>query len=119
MIATEHRPWKSRDMREYCVYIVRCSDGSLYTGITNDVERRLSQHNGDSDQRHFTASRKPVTLVYAARFTEVSDALAFETQIKRWSRRKKEALIAGEYEKLPALAKKDFSSSKHPPVVSP
>jgi putative endonuclease len=77
------------------VYILRCSDDSLYIGETNDVVARLSRHN-DGRASSFTASRRPVHLV----FTEVHDsreaALARERQLKRWSRAKKEALILGD-----------------------
>ena len=95
-------------MRSYYVYILRCLDGSYYVGITNDVERRLAQHQSGWDPKAYTHDRRPVELVYRAEFSEVADAIAFEKRVKRWSRKKKEALIAGEFEKLPGLAKKKF-----------
>lgn len=109
-------------MREYSyyVYIVRCSDGMYYTGITNNYERRVAEHNEGKDEKSFTFSRRPVVLVHTASFEDVFEAIAWEKTVKRWSRKKKEALIAGELERLPALAKKDFSkkNAKQPPVSS-
>jgi putative endonuclease len=90
---------------EWFVYIVECSDGSYYSGFTNSIERRMREHNDDDvDKRHYTATRQPVALVYVKGFREVWDAIAWEKRIKRWSRRKKKALIAQEFESLPALA---------------
>ncbi|MBM3228017.1 GIY-YIG nuclease family protein [Candidatus Peribacteria bacterium] len=91
-------------MRTYDVYIVRCSDGSYYTGITNDVERRIGEHNAGVDPKSYTFRRRPVRLVYVADFWDVNQAIAWEKIVKRWSRTKKEALIRGEYERLPELA---------------
>src|SRR3989344_2887373 len=86
---------------QYGVYIVRCSDGSYYTGITNDVESRIAQHNAGLDPKAYTFKRRPVKLVYSSYFTEVTQAIAWEKTVKRWSRVKKEALIRGEYKMLP------------------
>ncbi|PIR52603.1 hypothetical protein COU76_05570 [Candidatus Peregrinibacteria bacterium CG10_big_fil_rev_8_21_14_0_10_49_10] len=88
----------------YYVYILQCCDGSYYTGITNDVERRVVEHSEGCDPTCYTFSRRPVELVHKAEFAEVMDAIGFEKRVKRWSRRKKEALIVEEYEKLPGLA---------------
>lgn len=92
-------------LMQYAVYILRCSDGSYYTGVTNDVEARVSQHNLGTDASAYTFTRRPVKLVYTSWFTEVLQAIEWEKRIKRWSRKKKEALIRGEYEVLPELAK--------------
>ena len=101
-------------MVEYFVYILRCSDGSYYTGVTNNWELRVSQHKGGSDPTCYTFRRRPLECVYVASFPEVFDAIAFEKQVKRWSRKKKETFIRGEYEKLPALAKKKFNQCMSP-----
>ncbi|MBI3804071.1 MAG: GIY-YIG nuclease family protein [Nitrospirae bacterium] len=77
-------PWR--------VYIVECSDGSLYTGITNNLDRRLRQHNTGRASR-YTRSRLPVTLLYEASCTSRSDALIQEGKIKALSRAEKKALI--------------------------
>lgn len=92
-------------MKEYFVYILRCADGSYYTGITNDVQTRVGQHQIGSDPKAYTHTRRPVTLVYSATFGDVHEAIAWEKQVKGWSRKKKkEALIAGKFEKLPKLS---------------
>lgn len=103
--------------RDYFVYIVRCSDGSYYTGITNNYEERVMQHNAGDDTSCYTFSRRPVELVYIASFQQVLDAIAWEKQVKRWSRKKKEALIRKEFEKLPALSKRRKPFPKKPPAV--
>ena len=76
------------------VYIVRCSDGSLYTGWTTDVERRIKLHNQGRGAK-FTRGRGPVRLVHLESFTNKSDALKREAAIKKLTRVKKEQLIAG------------------------
>jgi putative endonuclease len=91
-------------MKDYFVYIVRCSDGSYYTGITNNIERRISEHNTGVDSRCYTFGRRPVTLVFSAMFHDVNQAIRFEKQVKGWSRKKKEAMIAGRWDYLKILA---------------
>jgi putative endonuclease len=89
----------------FAVYMLRCSDGSLYTGVTNDVEIRFTQHAGGIDPGCYTFRRRPLQLVYVADFREVTEAIAFEKQIKRWSRKKKDALIRGNQENLEKYAR--------------
>ena len=91
-------------MKTYHVYLLRCADDSYYTGITNDLARRVEEHQLGVNTRCYTFSRRPVVLVFAGLFTEVGQAIAFEKQVKGWTRRKKEALIRGEYAILSALA---------------
>jgi putative endonuclease len=79
------------------VYIVLCSDASYYTGITNDTDRRLYEHNSGIDRFCYTYTRRPVRLVYAAEFTDPNEAIRWEKQIKGWSRAKKDALIRGDF----------------------
>jgi putative endonuclease len=87
------------------VYILLCSDGSYYTGITRrDVEERVSEHTQGLDPTCYTFPRRPVSILFSVSFERVDEAVSFERQIKGWSRAKKEALIRGEYEALPALA---------------
>ncbi len=92
-------------MKDYYVYILKCSDESYYTGVTNNLERRLFEHNSGII-KGFTSSRLPVELVFAERFSDISDAIRFEKQIKGWSRKKKEALIKRDFDLLVELAKK-------------
>jgi putative endonuclease len=75
------------------VYIVRCADGTLYTGYARDPRARETVHNAGRGAR-YTAGRRPVCLVYSEAFDSRSDALKREHQLKRWSRGRKEALIA-------------------------
>ncbi len=84
------------------VYILRCADGSLYVGLANDLESRVSKHN-DGSACAFTSRRRPVTLVYSEALTAPVAALKRERQIKRWRRAKKEALIAGDLALLKRL----------------
>ena len=78
------------------VYIVRCADGSLYTGIAIDLERRIAEHNADSGLgASYTRSRRPVTLVYEEAAADRSAASKREYRIKQLSRTEKLALIAG------------------------
>ncbi len=73
-------------------YILRCADGSLYTGWTNDLEKRLKAHN-DGTGAKYTRSRRPVTLVYSAEFDTKEEAMREEYRIKHLSREGKEMVI--------------------------
>ncbi len=101
-------------MRHYYVYILHCMDGSYYTGMTNDLERRVREHNSGEDTNAFVFRRRPARLVWSASFSNPETAMEKEKQIKGWSRVKKEALIRKEYELLPALSKKQFKSGCQP-----
>jgi putative endonuclease len=74
------------------VYIVRCADGSLYTGYALDPVERAAVHNRGKGAK-YTAGRRPVTLVHMEKFDTVGDALRREHELKRWPRAKKEALL--------------------------
>ena len=88
------------------VYIVRCCDGSFYTGSTRGtLEGRVNQHNAGSFGG-YTATRRPVKLVYAQHFDRVTDAVSAERQIKGWSRAKKEALARNDFDGLKALSRR-------------
>ena len=73
------------------VYMVKCKDGSIYTGISNDVEDRIKEHNSGQGGK-YTASKRPVRLIFQEEQTDKSSALKRERQIKNWGRVKKEAL---------------------------
>jgi len=88
----------------YFVYILHCSDGSYYTGLTEDLEIRLVQHQA-GEVPGYTKSRRPVKLVFSDEFSSMDDAINRERQIKGWSRSKKEALIAGDWEGLAELSR--------------
>jgi putative endonuclease len=85
-------------------YIVECADGSFYVGSTRNLEHRIWQHNTDDEGPLYTRRRRPVRLVWAAEFEHVGAAFAFEKQVQGWSRRKRQALIDGEWDRLPAMA---------------
>jgi putative endonuclease len=88
------------------LYIVRCSDGSYYVGTARaGLERRIAEHNSGS-LGGYTATRRPVTLVFSQWFDRITDAIAAERQVKGWSRAKKEALIRGDFEGLRMLARR-------------
>jgi putative endonuclease len=78
------------------VYMVCCRDGSLYTGITKDLEKRLEEHNSGREAARYTRSRRPVKLVYAEQAGSRSAAARLEHQIKRLPREKKDELVRGE-----------------------
>lgn len=80
-------------LNQWCVYICRCNDGTLYTGITNDIERRISEHNADKCGAKYTRSRQPVELVYEEKVKSRSVAAKREYQIKRMPLPEKRALF--------------------------
>ena len=91
-------------MKSYYVYILKCSDNSYYTGVTNDMDRRLLEHEKGIAADSYTSTRRPVELVFAERFNDIWQAVAFEKQVKGWSRKKKEAIIKDNWDALPKLA---------------
>ena len=93
------------------MYILECSDGSDYVGSTNNLELRLEQLQNGEGANH-TKKRLPVSLVYFEEFERIDEAFYREKQVQGWTRRKREALINGKPELLPALAKKIFDRSK-------
>lgn len=88
----------------FYIYILRCADGSYYTGHTEDLEKRIDEHHMGAIPG-YTQKRLPVELVFTDEFPSREDALDREKQIKGWSRSKKEALIAGDWERLVELSK--------------
>ncbi len=86
------------------MYILKCEDGSYYTGSTVNLELRLAQHQNGEGSNH-TRKNLPVVLVYYEEFQKIEDAFYREKQIQGWSRKKKEALIENRSEDLPLLSK--------------
>ena len=86
------------------VYILRCRDGSYYTGCTTKLDLRIAQHKAGT-YAGYTAARLPVECVWNAEFQNIYDAIDFERRLKRWSRVKKEAVIRGEWDHLPELSR--------------
>lgn len=89
----------------FYTYILRCRDGSFYTGHTEDIDIRLAQHERGSFPDCYTYVRRPVTLAWSQEVASHYEAIAAERQIKGWSRAKKEALIAGDWERVSLLAR--------------
>lgn len=87
----------------FYAYLLRCNDGSYYAGHTDDIELRIAQHKAGA-LGGYTAKRLPVELVWSDSFPSRDDAFAAERRIKGWSRAKKEALMAGDWELISQLA---------------
>lgn len=92
-------------MKTYYVYIVQCSDQSYYTGMTNNIERRLYEHNQGINPDCYTYKRRPVKLMFVQDFNNPINAIAAEKQIKGWNRKKKEALFNDDWNQIHELAK--------------
>ena len=88
----------------FWVYILRCSDGSYYTGHTDDLENRIGSHQ-TGEMPGYTKTRLPVELVFTQEFATREEALAAELQIKGWSRAKKEALMRNDWLEVARLAR--------------
>jgi len=96
-------------MLSFYVYILKCNDGSYYTGHTDNLEKRIAQHNEGSIEG-YTARRLPVTLIFVEEFTSRIEALEAERKIKTWNRKKKEALAYKGWAGIVAMrvGKKEF-----------
>jgi predicted GIY-YIG superfamily endonuclease len=92
------------------VYILQCADGSYYVGTARlGLHKRVAEHESGTFDG-YTARRRPVLLVFSQHFQRIEDAVAAERQIKGWRREKKEALIAGKLDLLPALSRRTVRS---------
>ncbi|MEK9137936.1 MAG: GIY-YIG nuclease family protein [Bacteroidota bacterium] len=91
----------------FCVYLLKCSDGSYYVGMTENLEQRLAQHRVGLIEKSYTHSRRPVELVWSAQFPTHDQAFRRERQIKGWSRAKKEALIRGDWDGIHEIVKQE------------
>ena len=91
-------------MKAYYVYILECNDGMLYTGVTNDITRRVNEHQKGLNNTCFTFKRRPVKLIWHEMFNDIEQAIFFEKKIKKWSKAKKHALVNGDDKMLRILA---------------
>ena len=91
-------------MHYYYVYILKCHDGTFYTGITNNITRRIIEHQAGINEDCYTFFRRPVKLIFHQDFLEVEQAIYFEKKIKKWSHHKKEALANEKFHLLPKLS---------------
>ncbi|RLB03073.1 MAG: GIY-YIG nuclease family protein [Deltaproteobacteria bacterium] len=89
------------------MYILKCADETYYTGSTSNLEWRLYQHEIGKGSE-YTRKRLPIELVYVEEFERIDEAYAREKQVQKWSKKKKEALIAGKFNRLKELARKKF-----------
>ncbi len=92
-------------MEYFYIYILKCSDGSYYTGHTDNLEQRLAEHQAGFVTSCYTFTRLPVQLVFNELLESRDAAFKMEHQIKKWSRSKKEALINGDFDLLVNLSK--------------
>ncbi|MFD1616513.1 GIY-YIG nuclease family protein [Gelatiniphilus marinus] len=92
-------------MKYYYVYILLCSDSTYYTGMTNDLERRINQHKSGYKADGYTFSRRPIKLKWYLQCTNPSEAIKIEKQIKGWSQKKKKALIDENWDDLIEFSK--------------
>jgi len=99
----------------FWVYILRCADGSYNTGHTDDIERRMGQYqSGECDG--YVAARRPVKLAWSQECTTREEALTAEMRIKGWSRKKKEAMMQGDWEEVSRLAQNNSKPVRGEPV---
>lgn len=92
-------------MKTYFVYILKCNDNSYYTGFTNNLERRLTEHHSGKNNGCYTFDKRPLELKWFEIFNNSLDAISIEKKIKGWSRVKKEALIKQDWDKLVLYSK--------------
>ncbi len=102
--STQNKPQAMNKTHYYFVYLLKCADRSYYTGVTNDLQRRIQEHKDGSNRSAYTYHRRPLELVFHIEFENIKEAIAFEKRVKGWSRKKKEALINKEWDSLPKLS---------------
>jgi len=85
------------------VYILKCKNGAYYTGHTDNIDKRMSEHNLGLIDKCYTKKMRPVELIFAQDFSTRDDAFCAERQIKGWSRKKKEALMRGDWQEIQEL----------------
>jgi len=103
-------------MKTNYVYILKCSDNLLYTGITNDITRRFEEHQKGLNKNCFTYKRRPLELIFSQVFNDVEQAIYFEKKIKKWSAKKKNALADNDFDMLQILAEcRNATHSKYDP----
>jgi putative endonuclease len=101
-------------MKLYYVYLLKCKDGTFYTGFTNNLERRFREHQLGLNRNCYTFSRRPLNLVFYQEFLNAEQAIYFEKKIKKWSNAKKEALAKDNWEHLKFLSEcKNHTSHKN------
>jgi predicted GIY-YIG superfamily endonuclease len=110
----QNRRVHKKGYKMFWVYILRCADGSYYTGHTDNLKMRIGQHQA-GECAGYTVTRLPLEFVWSQEFLTREEALSAERQIKGWSRKKKEAMIQGDWVEVSRLAQ---SKSIHPSTSS-
>jgi putative endonuclease len=95
-------------MNYFYIYILQCSDDSYYIGHTSELERRVHEHYAGIFNTCYTFTRRPLKLVFVQEFPNRPSAFLLEQKIKKWTRKKKEALISKNFNSLKKLSKKIF-----------
>lgn len=90
---------------EYFVYLLECCDNSSYVGVTNNLTRRMREHQEGVNSSCYTYSRRPVKIKYYLNFDNINDAIQIEKKLKKWSRAKKEAFFKKDWKTLHEKAK--------------
>jgi predicted GIY-YIG superfamily endonuclease len=101
---------QERLQMSFWVYILKCSDGSYYTGHTDHLEKRIAEHKSGYLEG-YTSTRRPVELIFSQEFPSRVEALSSEQQIKGWSRKKKEAMVGGDWKEVSRLSKSKGGTS--------
>lgn len=91
----------------YAIYILKCSDGTYYTGITKDLDARIHEHQAGVHPEAYTYTRRPVELAWSIVTESYQEAFQWEHQIKGWNRAKKEALIHGDFDAIHEIVKSE------------
>ena len=108
------RAHRSVAVKTYWVYMLLCVDGGFYVGMTNNLELRLGQHTVGIDRRCYTFTRRPLVLVHSSDFHHIDEAIAWEKQLKGWSRAKKAALIENDWPLISPASQKLFWAALSP-----
>ena len=103
----------------FCVYILKCADGSLYVGHTDNLEFRLAQHRVGAIRSCYTFTRRPVTLAFVQDFSSRDEAFQMERRIKGWSRAKKLAMMRGDWQEVSRLAKGSLVADRKEQIKNP
>ncbi|NGX83460.1 GIY-YIG nuclease family protein [Aequorivita sp. KMM 9714] len=104
-------------MKSYYIYILECSDGLLYTGLTNNISRRFDEHQLGRNKSCFTYKRRPLELIFYQEFNDIEQAIYFEKKIKKWSAQKKRALAYEDFNMLQILSEcRNMTHSKYKPT---
>ena len=106
-------------MHNFSVYILQCNDGSYYVGVTNNLERRLWEHETGFYETCRTYKRRPIELKYFEYTSDIKQAILREKQLKGWSRKKKEALFREDWDELKRLSKSSIAKANSSPSSDP